>query len=162
MNPVITRARELFFYDRVTGHLIRKIARPNAPVGSVAGALSGSGAIYVRVIGRKLHAAHRIIWAMQTGAFPPKAVDHIDGDRANNAWANLRACTQAQNMQNRRRNSGKEEPLGAYRHGAGWQAAIRLNGRQIYIGYFHTPQEAHAAYCAAKRRLHTFNPEVRS
>ena len=35
-------------------------------------------------------------------------------------------------------------------------ANIKAAGRRHYIGSFATPEEAHAAYVAAKRQLHEF------
>jgi hypothetical protein len=34
----------------------------------------------------KTYRAHRIIWALQTGAWPRDEIDHIDQDKSNNAW----------------------------------------------------------------------------
>lgn len=34
-----------------------------------------------------------------------------------------------------------------------WMAQIRYQGKNMNLGYFTTPQAAHAAYCAAATRL---------
>ena len=44
--------------------------------------------------------AHRIIWLMMTGECP-KEIDHIDGNRSNNKWNNLRDGSRLQNTRNR-------------------------------------------------------------
>ena len=38
-----------------------------------------------------------------------------------------------------------------------YRAAIKCNGRQVHLGYFSFPEEAHEAYIEAKRRLHEGN-----
>lgn len=43
--------------------------------------------------------AHRVIWKMVTGQDPDQ-VDHLDGVRSNNRWANLRDVDQSQNQRN--------------------------------------------------------------
>lgn len=88
-------------------------------------------------------------------------VDHIDGDCLNNRRENLRLATHSQNQKNRRRN---ENNLSGYKgvqaHGKGWKARITSNGRNIYLGVFYTPEEAHDAYCEAAKELHGefYNP----
>jgi hypothetical protein len=34
-----------------------------------------------------------------------------------------------------------------------WQSRIFFQGKEIYLGLFKTPQEAHAAYCKAAKEL---------
>ena len=36
----------------------------------------------------------------------------------------------------------------------GFVAKTKKDGKSIYLGYYRTPEEAHAAYCATARRLH--------
>jgi hypothetical protein len=76
-------------------------------------------------------------------------VDHIDHDGLNNQRLNLRLATQRQNMQNRR-------PLDActsqykgvcwHKRGGKWQATIRIDGIQTYLGMFDDEVEAALTY----------------
>jgi hypothetical protein len=73
-------------------------------------------------------------------------VDHWDLDTLNNQRANLRACTNAQNQQNRKPAAVLK---GAHRSGPAFHSSIRVNGRNIWLGRFATAEEAHAAYAQA-------------
>jgi len=164
-NPILSmieRARALLSYNELTGDLFWKVSRGRlAKAGWAAGTIV-QGRRYVKIDG-KFHLAHRIIYAMKTGAFPAGQIDHIDGNPSNNAWANLRACSFPQNMQNRKVSKrNKSGLIGVSKHGNAWQATIAVDKVYHYLGRFKTPEEAHEAYKAAKRRLHSFSPEVRA
>jgi len=90
------------------------------------------------------------------GELPPKYIDHINGVRDDNRITNLRAVTAAGNAENRRRAQKNTASgfLGVARNGNNWQAYIRVNKKPTYLGTFKTPEEAHQAYLAAKRKLH--------
>lgn len=157
--PTIERLRELLEYRPGTGELVRRVSSGGLLAGSIAGGRKSSGYVYVSVDDHRL-LAHRVIWAMQTGHYPQGDIDHIDGDRANNRWTNLRQATRAQNMQNERRarRNGTSGYLGvSWSRAAGrWAAAIKRDGKAQHLGLFDDPKVAHAAYVEAKRRLHPF------
>jgi hypothetical protein len=99
--------------------------------------------------------AHRIIVALINGVDPgDMEIDHIDGDGTNNNPQNLRLATPAQNCRNRLKNknnnSGKKG-VAWHRQRQKWQATIRINGRQAYLGLFKDINEASAVYEAAAR-----------
>lgn len=80
-------------------------------------------------------------------------VDHKDGNGLNNARANLRVCTSAQNQQNRRVMANtitgfKGVALSRNRRNP-YTAQIKVKGKLIYLGCFPNPEAAHAAYCEA-------------
>jgi hypothetical protein len=54
---------------------------------------------YGEILGVK-HYAHRVAFALMSGRWP-RVIDHIDGDKANNAWSNLRDGSCSDNMRNR-------------------------------------------------------------
>lgn len=54
------------------------------------------------------HSIHRLIWETFNGEIPDgMVIDHIDGNRSNNALSNLRLVTQSENMNNAQRNGHK-------------------------------------------------------
>jgi len=164
-RPDITaeRVRELFDYDQETGIFRWKLSpKGGIPAGHVAGTPDKHGYIMI-ISSQRKYKAHRLAWLYQYGAFPASHIDHIDGNKANNAIANLREATRGQNMQNvkkARKDSGSGL-IGAYhRHDGKWWSYIRLNRVQIYLGSFQTPEAAHAAYLKAKAELHPFQTIV--
>jgi hypothetical protein len=88
-----------------------------------------------------------------TGSEPPLTVDHIDRDRSNNRWNNLRGATQSEQNQNRglmkHSSTGKK---GVDRVGQRYRARI-FAGTRITLGVFDTLEEAASAYDAAARKL---------
>src|ERR1700719_1662744 len=96
------RLRELLSYDPETGvfrWLVRK--RQNVKAGDVAGSFDGCG--YCKIsIDRRAYKAHRLAWLYMTGEWPPAEIDHINMNRADNRFANLRLATRHQNMANQR------------------------------------------------------------
>ena len=151
------RLRELLHYDPETGVFTRLISRQGlrAQVGDVAGSKNSHGYIGISVDGR-LYRAHRLAWLFMRGGWPTGDIDHIDGDRANNRFDNLRDVSTSVNMQNQRRAQPRNASgyLGVTRHGNRFEASIKLDGVNRYIGSYATPEEAHASYMAEKRRLH--------
>ena len=131
------------------------------PGGRKAGYLTPKGYWHV-TIGRVEVPAHRLIWAVANRTWPDLLIDHINGDKTDNRIANLRQCTAAENAQNTsacRRKDGRMK--GVQKRGGKFHARIGVASRQKYIGSFNTEHEAHDAYCAAKRSMHTFQPEPR-
>ena len=98
------RLRELLFYDANTGNLIWKITRSlNAMAGTKAGYCKKSdGYVYVRVE-QKAYTAHRLAWLYVHGVWPTQCLDHINGERADNRFLNLRPATVKQNAENRKK-----------------------------------------------------------
>jgi hypothetical protein len=151
---------QLLAYDPETGEFRWRVSRGSVAAGSVAGYLRVDGYLRVAVFNRR-YLAHRLAFLLMTGQWPPEQIDHKDGDPSNNRWENLRAATHSENMHNQKRAHrnnvafgflGVSPSVGNKKNP--WRAAIRLEGKLRHLGYFYTPEEAHAAYIAAKRELH--------
>lgn len=93
--------------------------------------------------------AHRVIWAMQTGAWPTHEIDHIDRNRLNNRWVNLRHATKSQNMTNVVSRPGSSSKfLGVSWRGETqkWRVQIHIDGKNTNVGHFSCEVEAAKAY----------------
>lgn len=94
--------------------------------------------------------AHRVIWKLMTGDDPIQ-VDHIDGDRSNNRWDNLRDVTSAENHRNAaRRSDNTSGVVGVYwdKRMRKWTASIVL--KSLYLGSYDSFEDAVAARKAAE------------
>jgi hypothetical protein len=158
----IHRLREVLEYSPESGEIRNRVSRARALKGAVAGNKNADGYLCLMVDGKMLK-AHRVAWCLMTGEWPTKHIDHIDGDKRNNSWLNLRQADAAQNAQNIAAASDRRDGLvGVSRAtSGGWRARIKLNYVEKHLGVFDSEQEAHAAYLEAKRSMHTFNPFVR-
>lgn len=97
--------------------------------------------------------AHRIAWALYHGIAPEGQIDHIDGDRTNNRISNLRDVTNKENS--RSACIPKNNTTGymgvSFTAGRGmYRASIKVDGRQLFLGYWKTAEEASNAYTAAR------------
>lgn len=84
-------------------------------------------------------------------------VDHINGDGLDNRRANLRACTQFQNQQNKRSVAGSSSAFKGVSWDKAlhrWQARIRPFGRLTNIGLFDSELEAAKAYDAKAKEFY--------
>lgn len=149
MNIVpIERLRECLVYDPTSGLFRWKSGRCAL---KVAGTRESHGYIRIKLDGISLAAA-RIAWAMMTGEWPEHDIDHWDRDKGNNRWGNLRLATDAQNKANskldRRNTAGLKGAVYRAKRRR-WRAQIIIAGKARHLGYFSTPQGAHAAYMAA-------------
>ncbi|MGW1422698.1 HNH endonuclease [Bradyrhizobium manausense] len=155
MKPTAELVRSLLDYDPLTGVFLWRISPSrNTPEGSIAGADS-EGYRLIRIDGGR-YKAHQLAWLYMTGEWPSRQVDHRDTDRSNNRWSNLRLATTSQNKANMgRRADNKSGFKGVrwYSPTKKWNAQIRCQGKNTNLGYFPTPEEAHAAYCRAAERL---------
>lgn len=137
----------LMRYDPETGIFSWIKSRPGASlVRRVGSADPTNGYIKIRVMYRPYY-AHRLAWLYMTGAWPPDDIDHINRNKTDNRWANLRLATRGQNGVNtkrRRDNTSGFKGINQLPSGR-WRAVITLNGKPCHIGTFDTAEEAFSA-----------------
>lgn len=123
--------------------------------GSAAGSPTRLGYVSI-VFRRKRYYAHRLAWLFEHGIWPAGSIDHIDGNKSNNAIANLRDVCHEVNMQNVHHASANNTSgyRGVSLKRGRWRASISVGGKQVALGCFDTREEAHAAYVSAKKTHH--------
>lgn len=146
---------EVLSYCPESGLLYWKVARGRCAAGAVAGYDTGRGYVGVRVNKRCTY-AHRVAFLLMTGREPEGEIDHINGDRSDNRWANLRDVSQAENMMNRMVSStSRSGVMGVFWNSSKkkWTAKIKKNRKTVYLGDFDDIADAKAARKVAERAL---------
>lgn len=157
----VKELRRKLHYNAETGVFTWLVSpAPAVRAGSIAGKVTGKGYRQIGV-NRHVYMAHRLAVLCMTGEWPAEQVDHINGARDDNRWANLRQATASQNCHNQRKphaNNASSRFLGVswVRHCRKWQANINLNGKRTRLGLFAAEEDAYAAYLSAKRRMHPY------
>jgi len=106
---------------------------------------------------RKRVGLHRVILArmLDRDLLADEYVDHKDGNGLNNTRDNLRLATKEQNGANSRKQSNNTSGFKGVcwnKQAGKWKAQITVDGKNIYLGYFASKDEAHAAYCTAAEK----------
>ena len=152
-----TELLSLFDYHPSTGTFThKKRLQKWIAEGAQAGAKTGGGYIHLRVNGRFIK-AHRAIWFLETGEWPSKGLDHINGVTNDNRIQNLRVSRVSENQWNsvmRKDNSSGIKGVRFVPLENKWRARIGHNGKSICVGTFKTAQEAEAALRAKRIQLH--------
>lgn len=134
-------------YDIDTGIFTWKEDRKGrAAKGTVAGSVNSIG--YVNMsLGGKRYSAHRLAWFYVTKDWPDSNIDHIDRNKANNAFINLRDVSQSVNIHNADTSSrsSKSGFKNARKVGSKYQSEIKINGISKHLGMFDTAEAASLA-----------------
>ena len=98
----------------------------------------------------KVYVVARIIWVLLHGEIPSSViVEHKNNDALDNSHDNLRLASRSQNKMNESlRKDNRSGFKGVTKRGKKWAARIGCGGSTV-LGTFDTPEDAHAAYCAA-------------
>jgi len=92
------RLKQLLTYNPDTGVFTRNSSRGCAKIGTVTGTLDGG---YIRIkIDSKKYLAHRLAVLYMSGSFPEEMTDHINHDKIDNRYVNLRCVSSVENCQN--------------------------------------------------------------
>ncbi|MCO5129788.1 MAG: HNH endonuclease [Xanthobacteraceae bacterium] len=151
----VERLRDLLRYDPDSGEFTWCVARGNLRAGCEAGTKNTRGYIVIKV-DRRSYGAHRLAWLYMTGSMPPDEIDHIDMDRSNNRWSNLRAATTSQNQANRKKlsnNASGIKGVSWHKRVQKWQVRAMKNGRHYSLGYTSSLAEAKSLYENAAQTL---------
>lgn len=123
--------------------------------GTVCASRDKDGYVIITCKGKVIK-AHRLVYLIETGALPNE-IDHINGDKSDNRFSNLRAVTDSQN----RWNSGKRPENKSGWKGVSWSktrnkwhSQISVNKQKICLGYFDDVKEAAEEYIFAALKHH--------
>jgi hypothetical protein len=151
--PTTEEVRELLSYNPLTGCLVWRVTvSRTARAGSLAGTVTGRHGDRVVCFNRRWFPAHRLAWLIQTGEWPVSELDHVNCDKADNRWENLRIASHRQNSQNKgvqANNRSGFKGVSWSKAGKAWVAQITIDGVHKYLGLFQCKIAASAAYQAA-------------
>lgn len=156
----LRRLRQVLDYDPETGVFTWvKTLGPMCKARGRPGCIKKHGYRKITIDGRSYPASH-LAWFHFYGVAPETVVDHKNLDKADDRIENLRLATATENALNRPRSSANTTGFkGVAKYNerytrAKYRAQIRHNGKRIFLGLFHTPEEAYEAYCKAAKELH--------
>jgi hypothetical protein len=154
--------RSILDYDPATGALtwrwradVRRQANAHF-FGKLAGSINRNGYRSVS-IREKSYQGARVAWAIVTGEWPPNEVDHVDGNRSNDRWSNLRLATDGENSRNRRKRSDNTsgfKGVSWFKENGKWRAQIQVDGVKHCLGFYSTKKDAYQAYCDGAIKHH--------
>lgn len=144
------RLKQIMNYCPQTGEFTwLETRRGVTRIGMRAGATYNNG---YRVINVDKHrvSEHRLAFVYMLGRLPRGVVDHINGEKSDNSWANLREVTHSQNNMNQKlgvRNSTGVIGVRFRKQRNKWVAFISYQGKQKHIGHYNNFFDA---VCARK------------
>lgn len=158
INITQARLKELLHYDPETGIFTWRVTRPGrfARPGSIAGTIKHGRYVHI-VVERSGYLAHRLAFVYMTGKPPDGYVDHINCDKSDNRWTNLRMVTKQENAMNTgiaRNNTSGYRGVCWSKISNKWVARGKLMGKDIHLGLFSSLEEA--AEVAGKWRAENF------
>lgn len=158
-KPILTQEylKEALHYDPETGIFTWKVrpvshfksARGHAVFHSknyknAPGRISRRG--YHEIgFGKERYRSHRLAWLYMTGEWPEADIDHINHNRIDNRWCNLRAVDRHANNCNRgmsEYNTSGFTGVSYNKQTGHWEAYIGFKGKHIKLGLHKEKQRA--------------------
>jgi hypothetical protein len=137
--------KKFLTYDPLTGLFTWNSNRGSRTLkGSVAGGVCKIHGYHFIRLNKKAYRAHHLAWLYTYGCFPVLDIDHINQDRADNRFVNLREVSRAVNNYNSSKRKGYSK------RGTRYRAYITIDNKQRHLGTFNTEEEAKAAHEQAK------------
>jgi hypothetical protein len=115
----------------------------------LAGYLNPDGYVVIN-IDKKCWCAHRVVWLLEYGYWPKQQIDHIDGNKSNNAPSNLREVTQQQNSTSYRKTSSgvtsEYRGVSFNSRSSKWVSNLTYKGKRFYLGRYTDEKDAALAF----------------
>lgn len=128
----------LLAYDPDTGFVLWVASKGRSKAGNRAGSVNGSGYRQVRIDGVIVN-EHRVAFLLMTGRWPTLLMDHINGNRDDNRWCNLREATGVENGINKgvqRNNSSGFAGIHWHKKAQRWRVRVWTKRSDTFIGQF--------------------------
>ncbi len=110
----------------------------------------------VIIIEKQKYYAHRLAWFYMTGEWPKKWIDHKNGNKSDNRWANLRLASKTENGCNRKisKNSSGIKGVSFCKRTGKWQAQIKFKKKSHHLGRFSKIEDAEKVVREMRIKLH--------
>lgn len=151
--------KECLHYD--AGFLYWKKSNCNKiKVGQMAGGKSKSGYRRIHIFGKRYY-EHHLVWMYHNGDLPKVQIDHINKIKDDNRIENLRLCPNNhsdnhQNMPIQSNNTSGYTGITFDKCRNKWQAQIKINGKNIFLGRYENINDAIVARDNGKKKYHQF------
>ena len=102
---------------------------------------------------------HALLWTLYYNENIPEGlcIDHINGDKIDNRIENLRILPQRENLQNLEvHRNGKLLGASYYKRKKKYQSQIKINNKNVHLGFFKTEIEANKAYEIACQHIEEY------
>jgi hypothetical protein len=139
LNDMQLKLRKYFKYDLDTGLLMDNLTE------KVAETYVANGYVCINKYGYKMQVQRLIMLYMLGKEFPNSEVDHIDHNRSNNRWNNLRIVCRKANSKNLSKNKTNTSGItGVAWHSLRnkWRAYIMVDYKQISLGLYSDKEKA--------------------
>jgi hypothetical protein len=135
-----------YTYDRDEGHVFNnRKGKPALGVNSV-----GYLSVQLFINSKRFNLrTHHVVWFFEYGEWPTQSLDHIDGVKTNNNYANLRLVTHRENLQAycmTQNTSSLYQGVHWAKENKKFRSRIVIEGEKKSLGYYTCELEAARAY----------------
>ena len=137
--------KKILHYNPDSG-VFTRITRTSNSIknGDVAGGINANGYHTISVESRRYY-AHRLAWLYVKGYFPEKLIDHINRNKEDNRFCNLRESSYSCNFQNcgiRTNNTSGVVGVSWDKYRKKWGSHITVDGTNYHLGRFTEKHDA--------------------
>lgn len=140
-------------YDPESGKFVSNLDTKTYKKGDQACHPMASGYLRVRA-GGKRYLSHRLAWFYMTGEWPKKEIDHINHNKTDNRWCNLRDVSPKENQRNRPKQVNGCGGIAWNKRANKWKVYIGSGSQKtrLHLGYFSNKLDALAARKSAENK----------